>query len=698
MLDNVDIGWHIAQGRWMVEQGAIYRHDALNYANLGRAVIDEYPLFQILVYLAYSLGWWGPCLLTALAYVALFVIFFHEARRSGLKTPVLFAASLGFLLLYLSLAFPLRPHIATYLGVAALGTFLLRHRAASGWIEFWPMALLQVAWTNCHSGFVIGPVMVALFGVEVVTRDTLRLRAWPWAALRTWLGAFLFIFLACFLNPFGPERFYPPFFQDQLESIRAYVEEMQPLTGGGAALYHEITVGATVVTVLALIRQQGVSWSFVLGAVLFYAEAQGAKKAWPVFGLFVPLMVLSSGAFAAATPRQNSAWAGSAGLAVLSVLMGAALMSRFDGTSTSLQGLWREYDAGHSELSLKALAWMKAHGIEGRLFHRCEDGGWLQEEGYDHGETFADTGFGKYDEAFIHEVGLSGEREALVPRFLKAYNPDFVVCGDFCFRWPFYLKQAGWRLIFYSPNSSVWARTGTREDLPTVDDRQVMETFRNDLAVNGQPDDLLLLGRNLIALNSLGLGDFAFEELSSLPKDFRRASWYWEAARIICTQEPLLSPAHRTELLRQAADEHDDGLTAEFRAYATEAGGDTDGALRILEAIPSNRLGDHTAELLLKIYLERKRPEALALARRTDCWELRNGHHWQFLAEAEARAGHADAAARAWRKAVFYYPDDGSLMAAAWAFATVYHDDELQQAIEESRNICTQDAASDRKM
>jgi tetratricopeptide (TPR) repeat protein len=267
-----------------------------------------------------------------------------------------------------------------------------------------------------------------------------------------------------------------------------------------------------------------------------------------------------------------------------------------------------------------------------------------------------------------------------------------VVCGDFCFFWPFYLKQAGWRLIFYSPNSSVWTRPGTRNDLATVSNEQVMEAFRNDIATHGRPADPRLLGRNLIALNSMGLGDFAFEEMLSLPKEFRRAPWYWEAARIICSQDPLLSPAHRNDLLLEAEDLHDDSLTAEFRAYALEAGGDTDGALRVLEAIPSGQLGDPSAELLLQIYLERKRPEALALARRTDCWELRNGRHWQFLAEAEDQAGQTDAAARAWKKAVFYYPDDETLIAGASAFAARNHDDELQQAIEKSARVYAPDA------
>jgi hypothetical protein len=688
MLDNVDIGWHIAQGRWMAEHGAVYRHDAFNYPNLGHAAIDEYPLFQVVVYLASALGWWGPCLLTALAYVALLLIFFNAARRFGFANSALFAASLGFLLLYLSLAFPLRPHAVTYLGVTAMGTFLLRHRAAAGWIEFWPMALLQIAWTNCHSGFVLGPGLVALFGAEMILRKTIRLRAMPWAAISTWLGAFLLILLACFLNPFGLERFYPPFFQDQLESIRAYVGEMEPLTGVGASLYNGITFGAVMVMTLAVILRRSVSWSFLFLAVFFYLQALDARKAWPVFGLFVPLVVLSAGAFAPGAQKKAPPWITGAGLALVSVLIAAVLISRFYGNwGTNLRDLWRDYDAGRSELSLEALAWMKANGIEGRLFHRSEDGGLLQEGGYDHGETFADTGFGKYDEAFIHEAGLVGERPALLPRYLEAYKPGFVVCGDFCFLWPHYLKQTGWRLIFYSPNSSIWTRPGTRDDLPSVGDQQVMETFQRDIALNGRPSDLRLFGRNLIALNSLGLGDFVCREMTALPKDFRRMPWYWEAARIMSSQEPVLSLLHRNDFLRQAEDQHDDNLTAEFRAYATEANGDTDGALRILETIPSGQLGDAAAELLLKIYLNRGNPRALALARRSDCWDLRNGHHWQFLAEAEEQAGDIDAATRAWKKAVFYYPDDAALTAGAAAFAARHHDEALEKIVETSGKV-----------
>ena len=35
MMNQVDLGWQVAQGRWMVEHAAPYTQDAFNYPNLG---------------------------------------------------------------------------------------------------------------------------------------------------------------------------------------------------------------------------------------------------------------------------------------------------------------------------------------------------------------------------------------------------------------------------------------------------------------------------------------------------------------------------------------------------------------------------------------------------------------------------------------------------------------------------------------
>ena len=683
MLNQVDLGWQVAQGRWIVQHFAAYRQDVFNYPNLGRPVINEYPFFEIVLYAAWALGWWGPCLLCAVAYAVLVVVWVRAARQFGLAESSLMAAAIGLALLFFLVAFPLRPHLVTYLCVTILGVFLLRHRATESWKIFWPMVLLQVLWTNSHSAFVLGPIMVGLFGAETVVRRWLSERKFPRAAVFAWAGGFVLISLACLINPHGWMRFQPVFLQAGLESVRAYVGEMEPLGGGLATIYGLLTLVAVLVVVAGLVLRGGaIAVSFVVIALALYLQAQLVMKAWPIFGLYVPLIVLSSGALSARAGKPAS-WLGMFASFVFTVLGVMALLARLvPSFDSSLYRQWHEYDAGRSELPLEATAWLQTQDIPGRLFHRCEDGGWLQMNGYDHGETYADTGFGKYDADFIHEIGLVNERPALVPHFIDAYNPRLIVCNNFCYQWPYYLQQKGWHLLFYSPNSSVWG-SPDRLDLLSPSAHDIMATFDHDLAANGIPSDVRLLGRNIIALNSMGLEDFAFAKLTGLPQNFHHADWYWEAARIMCFQVPKLSSIDCDALEHEAESLGDATVTADFRAHYRYSFGDVADATRILESVPTSGLSNSEAELLLKIYIDHPDPgslfnaKALPLALRTDCFDLRNGRHWLYLAEAYGETGNMTASTAAYRKALFYYPDVFEVVSLAEMDASTMKDQSL---------------------
>jgi hypothetical protein len=684
VMDNVDLGWHVAQGRWMAEHGAIYRHDVLNYLTFGQPIVNEYPLFEFILYLFWKLGWWGPCLLTAFGYLVLIVMLGRAAFRMGLEGSASFLFALGAMIFYLELVYPLRPHLATYLGIAALGIFLLRHRDATRWVDFWPMALLQVAWANSHGGFVLGPIMTGCFGLEMTLRAGIRQRAWPWATAATWAGATLLMLLACCLNAAGPAIFYPPFYQAGLETISAYVDEMEPLGGGLDTIYYGVTAMALAAVVIAALRRRELSWSFLILAALLLDESFAARKSWPVFGLFLPLLVLSSGALGR-TPRESVvlALARLPASFSLAAVMAMALVGRINpALPSSVPATWRDYEEGRSELSLQAVAWMQAHGLEGRLFHRCEDGGWLQEAGYDHGETFGDTGYGKYDEATIRLIAMAGERPVLLPRFLSVYRPAYIVGDNFTYTWPYFLRQAGWRLIFYSPYSAVWTQPGTRPDLPTVSPAEIEAAFDGDVAAHGLPVDMTTYGRSILELNSMGLEDFAFAKLTGLTKNFHRTSWYWEGARILCFDTPMFSAAHRQQLFAEAEALHDDTLTADFRAHVLDAAGDPEGARKNLVPLSAGQMGSPASDLLLRIELNQDRPEAHALAERRGGFDLRDGWHWALVARAEEKAGREAAASAAWKKAVFYYPDEPGLVEQAASFAARHHSADLQRAID----------------
>ncbi len=108
MMNQVDLGWQVAQGRWMLQHGAFYSRDVFNYPNLDHRVVNEYTLFEIILYLAWRIGWWGPCLLTVLGYVLLLRVLIRGGRDLGLERSALLALAIGLMLCFFKVAFIVR--------------------------------------------------------------------------------------------------------------------------------------------------------------------------------------------------------------------------------------------------------------------------------------------------------------------------------------------------------------------------------------------------------------------------------------------------------------------------------------------------------------------------------------------------------------------------------------------------------------
>ena len=596
------------------------------------------------------------------------------------------------MMLYLESVSTLRPHLVTYTCLAVMGVFLLRHRELVRWQEMWPLLPLQVAWTNCHSGFVLGPLLVGGFGLEMALRKSCRQERPAWPVLRLWGIAFLLVLASCLVNPSGWARFYPPFYQGGLESIRAYVFEMQPRLGVLGSIFTGVgaVTGAAVLPFI-LCRRGAFSYCFLALTALFFFESLSVQKSWPIFGILLPLTVVSCGVFGPPEARSRlTGWPSFTGNLLLASLLAAMFWFRMGAGAASpgsLSTAWSDYQLGRRDLPYPAVKWMVEKGIEGRLLHRCEDGGFLQLIGYDRGQTFGDTGFGKYDEKQIHLVAMLGERPGLLPLYVAAYHPSFILCNNYCFGWPVQLRRLAWRLIFFSPYSEVWAAPGVRTDLPAISDAEVEATFARDWSQHGRPHDIAVVGRSIVTLNSLGLQDFARGKLNELPSGLHQLAFYWEAASIMCFEDPPLPAAQRQQFFQEATALREDDLTAGFRAQVLDQNGDQDDARKILEAVPRPQFTPHAADLLLKIDNEQKRPEALALAQQRSLFELRDGRHWEYLAQAEERAGHTKQATRAWKQAVFYFPDDAQLMAGAKVFVTAHPDAALEKAVSASTNV-----------
>ena len=205
-LQDFDLGWQLATGRWVLQHRQIFSTDVFSYTAHGAPWI--YPILSgIVFYLFYLAG--GYALLSWLGAAACAGTVALLLRRDNIASLALAIVAVP---LIANRTQP-RAEMFTTLFFAAFLCLLWRHyrtgdqrisHERAGRSPLWLLPILMVAWVNLHLGFVAG---LALCGAYVVlellelpfpgnrTAALARLRrAWPWLALT---------FAATFANPWG---------------------------------------------------------------------------------------------------------------------------------------------------------------------------------------------------------------------------------------------------------------------------------------------------------------------------------------------------------------------------------------------------------------------------------------------------------------------------------------------------------------
>jgi tetratricopeptide (TPR) repeat protein len=225
-LQDFDLWWQLATGRWVVQHHQIFSTDIFSYTAQGAPWI--YPVLSgIFFYLAYlaggysALSWMGAiaCAGTiailirrknvasaALALIAVPLIANRTQPRAEMFTTILFAAFLSLL----------------------WGHYRLGEQR-DGRPPIWLLPILMVAWVNLHLGFVAGLALCAAYvfcellelplaANRAAARVRLQ-RAWLWLGLTA---------IAVLLNPWGIFIFRALARQQQAQSLHsAWVVEWE---------------------------------------------------------------------------------------------------------------------------------------------------------------------------------------------------------------------------------------------------------------------------------------------------------------------------------------------------------------------------------------------------------------------------------------------------------------------------------------
>jgi tetratricopeptide (TPR) repeat protein len=197
---DMDLGWQLATGRWIVQHHAIPSTDVLSYTARGKEWI--YPaLSQVLLYGFFLLG--GYAMLTWVSVTACVGTIAILLRKGGVLTAVLAILAVPMI------AWRTHPRAEMFTELLFAGFVSILwwyHRVGRG--RLWLLPVLMALWVNLHLGFIAG---LAMCGAYVLLECGELLdagaRSQALARLRVAAPWLLLTGLATFLNPWGPRLY-----------------------------------------------------------------------------------------------------------------------------------------------------------------------------------------------------------------------------------------------------------------------------------------------------------------------------------------------------------------------------------------------------------------------------------------------------------------------------------------------------------
>ncbi|MBY0549151.1 MAG: hypothetical protein K2W95_17895 [Candidatus Obscuribacterales bacterium] len=158
-------GWHLATGRFIAETGKIPYNDFMSFTFPGEPWVSQYWLFDAVMYwFQHALGYNGLSVFFATGFGGLFLWVYHACRKEGANCLLVFAM-VFVAAICSSIQFLARPIIVTWLMVFLFGLVLDRFQNDKLTTKqlIFILSVSSLFWANCHPGFIIGLVMVAIY-------------------------------------------------------------------------------------------------------------------------------------------------------------------------------------------------------------------------------------------------------------------------------------------------------------------------------------------------------------------------------------------------------------------------------------------------------------------------------------------------------------------------------------------------------
>jgi hypothetical protein len=197
MLGHYDLGWHLAAGDVIREQGHVPFQDPWSFTSGGRQWYNLSWLWDVIASVVFQYAKLSGLLLFTVACGAVVVGYLASVcSRSGASAVAVCIAVFSACVLYPSFATAPNSYLAAAPNTATMLFCVIFYAECLKRTRWFVLPLMMVLWVNLHGGFLLGFLVVGVFcGAALLRRD--------WADFKIYSLVGAGCFVAIFVNPLG---------------------------------------------------------------------------------------------------------------------------------------------------------------------------------------------------------------------------------------------------------------------------------------------------------------------------------------------------------------------------------------------------------------------------------------------------------------------------------------------------------------
>jgi hypothetical protein len=421
LLKDADTGWHIRNGEFILATRSVPRTDSFSYTKAGQPWCAwEWLYDAVIAAIHHVAGLNGVVLFTAVIIAGTYALLFRFLlRRSGS-----FAVAVAFTLLTASASqihMLARPHVLTWLFTLIWVEVLYRFEAGRFSALLW-LPPLMLLWVNAHGGFLMGLVLLAIFGCASIWNCLMVPAPEERRKILQLAGVFCACLAVTLLTPYGYKlHLYIYRFLSNGFLMSSINEFMSPDFHAPEYRYFELFILLAVLG-LALARARITATDLLLLVFSIHVGLFSVRNI-PMAAMLMSISMapLWAGIVSGGAQRAYPRWLGSlletvndisasmSGmekqfrghlLVIVALAAGTAIVLN-GGRVFSLQVVSAHFD--EKVFPVKAAEFIAGQGIHDHLFNPDAWSGYLIYRLYPGTKVFFDDRFDFYGEAFMKE-------------------------------------------------------------------------------------------------------------------------------------------------------------------------------------------------------------------------------------------------------------------------------------------------------